>query len=765
LRFPLEFATGLAVGRGKHTAAATLVTLAGLAWSLAAHAEPRQHRASQALTTAAEVHESEAAQIPEARVHLTGTITYVDPAKGVLFLQDSTGGVYLHSGKAGSVAVGDSVLVDGVYSSARGEVDKEPEIVVVSKAGAESAARRPWLSLVHFVEIAIGLCLFAGGVGVWGAQLKRRVANQDAWIDRSMTIARERSRILELISANQDLEEVLREICISTKILLPGADCSFDLEGRRSLPQVEETNSAEGTNEAGESKPSVTLFETTLKDAEEKVVGKLMVTSHAGLAIHADSDEVYRVLSELSGLALRQSLLYRGLMYHSTHDPLTELPNRRLYESRLQEVLEEAQRTDGQMAVIYIDINRFKHVNDQYGHKVGDLYLQTIAARLRRQLRPDDMLARIGGDEFVAIAPFLEGFDRVFALTSRLQRCFADPFELDGVSIDGSASFGFARYPEHGTTAEELTRHADHAMYVAKHESRISDEAHGLAMITVSDLELAFFNYNYKLAYQPQFSANGRLAGMEALLRLDHPVHGLLTPESFISVAEQHPIILDIGSWVLRCAVQDAKLWQLDLGDEVRIAVNVSARQLEEPSYARSVLATLKQYDFPPQRLEIELIERSLMFSGEKVIEQLVQLRAAGVRISLDDFGTEQSCLSLLHKLPIDTVKLDRSFIRAMDNEPTVLPIVQAIVTMARALDKRVVAEAIEHTGPVPALLKMGKMDFQGYLLSRPVAGHLVPGLIQSWRAGIEMPDAFYDPSELAERSMRLREVPRMRTA
>jgi EAL domain-containing protein (putative c-di-GMP-specific phosphodiesterase class I) len=224
---------------------------------------------------------------------------------------------------------------------------------------------------------------------------------------------------------------------------------------------------------------------------------------------------------------------------------------------------------------------------------------------------------------------------------------------------------------------------------------------------------------------------------------LDDPVLGLLTPEAFISVAERHPVIVGIGAWALRGALQDANRWKLNTGEEVTIAVNVSVRQLEEPGYANSVLECLQENNFPPERLEIELIERSLIFSGDKVIQQLERLRNAGVRISLDDFGTEQSCLSLLHKLPIDTIKLDRSFIRAMDSEPGVFPIIQAIVSMAHSLGKRVVAEAIEHVGPVPALLKMGKMDFQGYLLSRPVPAEEVHIHIEKWRAGIVMPEAF----------------------
>ena len=173
------------------------------------------------------------------------------------------------------------------------------------------------------------------------------------------------------------------------------------------------------------------------------------------------------------------------------------------------------------------------------------------------------------------------------------------------------------------------------------------------------------------------------------------------------------------------------------------MGINVSTRQLQEPGYAVSVLKCLHDHAFPPERLEIELIERSLMLSEDTILNQLDQLRQAGVRISLDDFGTEQSCLSLLHKLPIDTIKLDHSFIRAMDDEPRVLPIIQAIVYMARSLGKRVIAEGIEHVGPVPALMSMGKMDFQGYLLSRPVPAAEVDQLIQTWRSGIEMPAAF----------------------
>jgi len=730
-----------------------------LATEPAVKSETHSRQPGQVLTSAEQLHELGTNFGRGTRVHLTGKIVFYDRAKGLLFLQDASGGVYIRTSRPYPVDPGDMVSVDGSPSALYAmEIASDPEIHVLRAMNSGKGLMDSWFKISYFVQVLFALGVLALGAAVWAAVLRWRVANQNAWIDRSVTIARERSRILELISTNHSLPEVLQEICDSTMGLLPGTDCSYALHI--------EDESRKGTD-AGERAQSKLkpLFEESLKDDEDREVGKITVVPRHDHSVSRDCEEVYRVLSELAALALRQSLLYRGLVHHSTHDPLTELPNRRLCETRLNEVLNEAQRNGCQMAVIYIDINRFKHVNDQYGHKIGDLYLQQISARLRHQLRPDDMLARVGGDEFVVIAPFLEGFDRVFALTARLKQCFRHPFELDGVSFDGSASFGFARYPEHGTTAEELTRHADHEMYVAKHEDRMAQEAHSVAIITPNDLELAFFNYQYRLAYQPQFSATGRLAGVEALIRMDHPVLGLLTPDAFISVAEKHPIIIDIGAWTLRCAVQDAKRWHLDTGDAVSIAVNVSARQLEEPGYARSVLACLKQNEFPPERLEIELIERSLMFSGEKVLDELVQLRAAGVRISLDDFGTEQSCLSMLHKLPIDTIKLDRSFIRAMDNEPDVLPIIQAIVSMARSLDKRVVAEAIEHVGPVPALMKMGKMDFQGYLLSQPVPAELVPSLIEEWRSGIKMPSVFREAAVEDSKQLTLHEVSRSRIA
>ena len=638
-----------------------------------------------------------------------------------------------------SYAAGSTVQITGFWRMS-GEDSQAHALAYIEVRNANDVAllsAPSWFTLSHLLTIFGLVALIIAGFSIRAAFLKWRKVNETAWIDRATVVAHERSRILEMISSNQTLDVSLGEICKSSMELLPGTTCAYSLKRDTEMPSEQEQPA---------DPQQKTIYEVTLKDDRGETNGSILVTADKDWEPHADREEVFSLISELSLLAMRQFLLYRGLVYHSTHDPLTELPNRRLCESHLDAVLKEAEETGGRLAVIYIDINRFKYVNDKYGHKTGDLYLQQISSRLRAQLRSIDMLARVGGDEFVVIAPFPEYYDRAYAISARLRACFQDPFSLDGEMIDGSASFGIARYPEHGMTAEELTRHADHEMYIAKHEAHISEEAHGLAIITVSELELALLNGSFRLAYQPQFSAAGRLTGLEALLRLDDPVLGLLTPDAFISIAEQNRVIVDIGTWALRTALRDAVRWGLNRGEFISVAVNVSVRQLEEPGYANSVLAFLREYSFPPNRLEIELIERSLMFSGDQVLQQLEQLRLAGVRITLDDFGTEQSCLSLLHKLPIDTIKLDRSFIRVMDSEPAVVPIIQAIVSMAQSLGKRIVAEAIEHVGPVPALMKMGSMDFQGYLLSRPVAAEEMQLIVGDWRAGIVMPEAFREP-------------------
>ena len=603
-----------------------------------------------------------------------------------------------------------------------------------STADAQVISQPSWWTVRHLIQILGALLLLGLAITAWAVILRSRVIQQTSRLERSMMLARERSRILEKISSNHGADALLSNICASVMALLPGVSCSYRLHDGEADRRVK----------AKEQHFEASLFEMKLLGMNDQPCGSITVSAPKDRAIARDQQDVYAMLLEMATLAMRQSLLHQSLVHHSTHDPLTELPNRRLCELKLSSALDEAQRQGTRLAVVYIDVNRFKRVNDRYGHKAGDQYLRQISERLQGQVRATDLLARIGGDEFMVIAPLSNNHDYAETLTARLKACFDQPFVIEGHSIEGSASFGLARFPQDGTNAEELQRKADHAMYLFKRNASASaDVLQGIAIITPVELELALAKEQFHLVYQPQFSSTGVLTGLEALIRLDDPILGSLTPDAFISVAERHDVILGMGAWVLKQALTDAMRWQLHTGAAMVMVVNVSARELNEPDFAERVFATLEESGFPAERLELELTERSLVSDSENAARQLRRLRQAGVRISLDDFGTGQSSLSLLHKLPIDTIKLDRSFIVAMDDEPEVLPIIQAISFMARRLGKRIVAEGIEHVGPVPALIEMGKIEFQGYLLSRPVAAVDVEERIRQWREGIRMPDAF----------------------
>jgi EAL domain-containing protein (putative c-di-GMP-specific phosphodiesterase class I) len=277
-------------------------------------------------------------------------------------------------------------------------------------------------------------------------------------------------------------------------------------------------------------------------------------------------------------------------------------------------------------------------------------------------------------------------------------------------------------------------------MYAAKHSSRATAEARvpgtvETAIFSPADLKEALAENRFELFYQPQFSSTGELRGLEALLRLNDPILGIVTPDAFISVAERHELILSLGQWVLREAIADAVRWQLDKLQQVRVVVNVSARELENPAYSETVLSALREADYPASKLELEITERTVMRDITQAEQQLRALRSAGVCIAIDDFGAEYSCLSALHSLPIDTLKVDRSFIRALRSQPEVMRTIEAIVGLAHAMHKRVVVEGVETEKEVGAMLKLGDVDLQGFFFSRPQPADAITACLLEWRA------------------------------
>jgi diguanylate cyclase (GGDEF)-like protein len=594
----------------------------------------------------------------------------------------------------------------------------------------EIVALPSWWTVAHLLMILGALFVLSLSIMIWAVVLRRRVASQTAHIDRTMRLERQRSRLLEEINSKMPLQLLLVDISSSITALVADVRCSCLLVGDAEAAQI---------NAAGElSEPS---YEIALTDSGGAQVGVFRVHHAEARTFSEEEQETLIIGAELANLAVNQRKLYKELTYQSMHDQLTGLPNRRCSDLRMEEAVREAALHGRSLGVAYIDIDRFKEVNDQYGHKVGDLYLQQIAARLEAKVRASDMLARIGGDEFLLLASTPQGHHETEAYKLRFQHCFDNVFVIDGIRIRGAASIGLAVYPENGTTAEELKRHADIEMYYAKHHDRTEDEqparpSRTAAPFSSADLKAALAADRFRLFYQPQFSSQGQLRGLEALIRLEDPVLGIVSPDAFIAIAEGTDFIIPLGAWVLRQALADAAQWQVDRMEDVRIVVNIAARQIEQEDFAEWVLRALEEFGMPARSLELEITERTVVLHVENAAYQLTQLRARGVRISIDDFGINHSCLSVLHKLPFDTIKIDRSFVRVIKMEPGVLHVIEAIVSLGRSMGKRVVAEGVENEQEIDTLLELGEMDFQGFAFSPPLPSELIASNLASWRAG-----------------------------
>jgi len=593
-----------------------------------------------------------------------------------------------------------------------------------------------WWTVAHLLVVVGALLALSLMITAWAIALRLRVARQTARIERSMRVEQVRSRLLEAINSETSLEQLLENILSSVEMLVVGLRCCCMI-----VDPTSEANEATRTACYGEP-PSQISFEASLTDSKGRQIGTFQAGGADRVRLSKYETDVMRVGTSLANLAVNQRRMYQELNYTSTHDQLTALPNRRLSDVSLELALEEADRSGTRLGVAYIDIDRFKQVNDQHGHKIGDLYLQQIAARLMSKVRTSDKLARIGGDEFLLIATGLNSIEDADAYRRRLESCFETGFVLDGARLCGSASIGIAVFPDHGASAEELKRHADIDMYSVKHRRR-ADQEHRpptsceTDIFSLADLEAALIGKQFQLFYQPQYSSKGELRGLEALIRLNDPILGVVAPDAFIAVAERNDLILSLGAWVLQQALADAAQWQLHKMQGVRMVVNVAARQMEHPRFAEEVVAALEQSGLPASSLELEITERTLARDTAQAMRQLSRLHAEGVRISIDDFGTGHSCLSALHKLPVDTLKIDQSFVRALASEPDVIHVVEAIVSLAHTLGKRVVAEGVETKAEVDALLQLGDMDLQGYFFSTPEPAEAIASSLQAWRAGV----------------------------
>jgi diguanylate cyclase (GGDEF)-like protein len=419
----------------------------------------------------------------------------------------------------------------------------------------------------------------------------------------------------------------------------------------------------------------------------------------------------------------------RQLEIQATHDALTGLPNRIFLQKRLEQEAQIARESNIPAALLLLDLDRFKEVNDTLGHTVGDALLQKIGHRLQSYLRPTDLIARLGGDEFAIVLP---GTDAVGAMhIARTLIIALDlPIPVDGHAFSIGGSFGIALIPEHGFDVTTLLRCADVAMYVAKRSqsghaeySPKIDQHSPYKLALMSELRQAIADDKLLIHYQPKVSFSlGRMVGVEALVRWPHPVHGLTQPEVFIPLAERTGLIGPLTRWVLERSVRQCRDWQQD-GLHMNIAVNLSTHSLYDPKLVSTVINLLQTYEVAPSQLTLEITESMLMEEPERAYVVLADLRTLGVSIAIDDFGTGYSSLAYLKRFPIDEVKIDKAFVRGLgsDADPADAAIVQAVVAMARPLQCEVVAEGVESAEAWTFLQELGCDLAQGYYCSRPM--------------------------------------------
>ncbi len=414
------------------------------------------------------------------------------------------------------------------------------------------------------------------------------------------------------------------------------------------------------------------------------------------------------------------------------HDALTGLPNRTLLEDRIQQAIEECRRATAHCALLFVDLDRFKAVNDSLGHFVGDELLRAVGERLRSAVRAEDTVSRLGGDEFVALLRHVRQADDASLVARKIIDLLGAPFRLHGSDLRVTPSIGISVYPLHGDNAQALLANADAAMYHVKKSGRNGVQLFAPEMSTFfperltleNDLRRAIENGELELHYQPTVDVDsGKITGMEALLRWRHPEKGLIMPMEFIPLAEETGLIVPLGEWVLREACAQNKAWQ-DRGlPRLRVSVNISGVQWRKDDIVECVARALRESGLDASYLELEITESVVMQNAAKTVGMLEQLSRMGVHLSIDDFGTGYSSLSYLKRFQVNTLKIDRAFIRDIASDHEDSAIVQAIVALAHSLQLQVVAEGVENDTQLQHLKRLGSDEYQGFFRSKPLPG------------------------------------------
>jgi len=482
---------------------------------------------------------------------------------------------------------------------------------------------------------------------------------------------------------------------------------------------------------------------------EGRAIGSLVVATRQVDRSYLDSErELILAFAEHASLALNQARSHQAMAdaledakHRALHDELTGLPNRACFYDRTDQALRLAARDGSATAVLLFDLNRFKEINDTLGHKYGDRVLREIGPRFRQGLRESDTLARLGGDEFCVLLTRVNGIGDALEVSERILGLLEEPFEIDGMTMDVEASCGIAIAPVDGDNVDVLLQHADVAMYVAKHldakvvayndELNVNSRAR---LALVGKLRTGIASDQLVLFYQPKAAlGGGHVEGVEALVRWQHPTLGLVPPDEFIPLAAHTGLIKPLTTWVLNTALRQLHYWreQADgpISEEMSMAVNLSARSLLDEGFPAEVVAALERWKIPAHLLELEITESMIMPDPRRAHHLLTELAAVGVKLSIDDFGTGYSSLAYLKNLPVNQLKIDRTFVCNMNRDPLDTVIVRSMIELGHNLGLRVIAEGIEDGETWEQLASLGCDSGQGYLLARPMPA----GQVESW--------------------------------
>ena len=475
------------------------------------------------------------------------------------------------------------------------------------------------------------------------------------------------------------------------------------------------------------------FFETRTLPIELSSMGIYTGTDSTGKKKYLGTYGVARDVTE-------RKVAEETITFQAYHDLLTKLPNRALLRDRLGLASMQAKRDNEQLAVMFLDLDRFKNVNDSLGHMIGDELLQQVSNRLRSCVREGDTLARFGGDEFALLLPKIHNSRQdVETIADKIIDILKQPFTVDGHELYVSTSIGISLYPSDGDNMDHLIKNADIAMYNVKGQGKngyrfYSDEMNKPYFENLemeSAIRKAIEKEQFHLVYQPQINLKtGDIVGVEALLRWDHPEHGTISPSEFIPFAEESGLIVPMGEWVVRSALTELKNWR-DMGlPEIRVAVNISAQHLVERNMVKVIQGILEDLKLPGDSLEIEITENAIMDDMDTIIRTLKALSDMGVTVAIDDFGTGYSSLSYLHKLPIHTLKIDRTFLKESRYAKGDHTIVDTIVAMGKGLQLNVIAEGVETQGQLEYLRNIDCYEAQGFLFGKPLPPDVIAQLL-----------------------------------